>query len=149
MKPSIHRLAALLATTCIATFFCATVLVELFGSIAAVQQVKALIVFPGLFILIPAIATAGATGAAMAKRRKGRLVEAKQKRMPFIAANGLLILIPCAYFLDQWASAGQFDSTFYALQALELLAGATNLTLMSMNLFAGRQLVKKGRRKSA
>jgi len=60
--------------------------------------------------------------------------------MPFIAANGLLVLVPCAIFLNRLASAGTFDATFYFVQALELLAGATNLTLMGMNLRDGLRL---------
>jgi hypothetical protein len=57
--------------------------------------------------------------------------------MPFIAANGLLVLIPCAIFLDRWAAAGEFDTTFYTVQALELLAGAVNLALMGLNIRDG------------
>lgn len=66
-----------------------------------------------------------------------RLVEAKKKRMPFIAANGLLVMIPCAIFLNRWATAGTFDTTFYAVQTLELLVGAVNLTLMGLNIRDG------------
>ena len=62
------------------------------------------------------------------------------KRMPFIAANGLLILVPAAIFLDQWASAGAFDTKFYLVQAVELLAGAVNLTLMGLNMRDGLRL---------
>jgi hypothetical protein len=64
--------------------------------------VKSLIVTPGLYILIPAIAATGGSGFFLSMTRKGRLVDAKKKRMPFIAANGLLILVPAAIFLDQW-----------------------------------------------
>ena len=56
-----------------------------------------------------------------------------RKRMPFIAANGLLVLVTCAIVLDRWASVGSFDAMFYALQAVELLAGAANLALMGLN----------------
>ncbi|WP_218153342.1 hypothetical protein [Methylophaga sulfidovorans] len=57
--------------------------------------------------------------------------------MPFIAANGILVLIPCAIFLDRWASIGAFDTHFYVLQGVELLAGAINLILMGMNMRDG------------
>lgn len=85
-----HRIAGILAPLCIATFFLSTLLVELLGSHAAVAQLKSLIVTPGLWILIPAVAAAGGSGMFLSKSRKGRLVDAKKKRMPFIAANGLL-----------------------------------------------------------
>jgi hypothetical protein len=46
-------------------------------------------------------------------------------------------MIPSAIFLNRWAAAGVFDTTFYAIQTLELLVGAVNLTLMSMNIRDG------------
>lgn len=128
-----HLAAGLLASLCIATFFLSTVLVELFGSHPAVAQLKSLIVTPGLWIMVPLMAAAGGSGMLLARSRKGRLVDAKKKRMPFIAANGLLVLVPCAIALNRWAAAGSFDTSFYVVQAIELVAGATNLTLIGLN----------------
>jgi hypothetical protein len=130
MKNLIHLMAGLLATLTIATFFVCTVLVELLGSPESVARVKSLIVLPGLLVLVPAIAATGGTGFVLSKLRQGWLVNAKKKRMPFIAANGLIVLIPCAIFLHLWASQRLFDTRFYLVQALELLAGGTNLVLM-------------------
>jgi hypothetical protein len=140
MPKRAHLIAAMLATLCIATFLLSTVLTELFGSLAAVAQLKSLIVTPGLWILIPAIAAAGGSGMFLAGPRTGRLVAAKKKRMPFIAANGLLVLVPCAIVLDRWAAAGAFGTSFYLVQALELMAGATNLTLMGLNMRDGLRM---------
>lgn len=140
MPKLVHRLAGLLAMLCVATFFTATVLTELFGSPDAVARLKSLIVTPGLWILIPAIAATGGSGMFLGRTRRGRLVDAKKKRMPFIAANGLLVLVPCALLLDRSAGAGAFDARFCALQGLELAAGALNLTLMGLNLRDGMRL---------
>lgn len=137
MPKHIHFIAGLVATMTIATFFLCTVIAELFGSPASVATVKALIVMPGLFILVPAIAITGGSGFFLSKTRQGRLIQTKKKRMPLIAANGLLVLIPCAIFLNRWAATGTFDSVFYLVQGLELLAGATNLTLMGLNIRDG------------
>ncbi len=137
MPKKAHFIAGLIATLTIATFFLTTVIVELFGSHEAVAIVKSLIVMPGLFILVPAIAATGGSGFALSKSRQGRLVDSKKKRMPFIAANGLLVLLPSAIFLDRWASAGSFDTAFYLVQGVELLAGAVNLTLMGLNIRDG------------
>ena len=125
-----HRIAGILST----------ILVELFGSHTTVAQLKSLIVTPGLWILIPAMAAAGGSGMLLSKSRKGRLVNAKKKRMPFIAANGLLVLVPCAILLNRWAAAGSFDTTFYVVQVVELIAGATNLTLMGLNVRDGLRM---------
>lgn len=140
MPKKAHLIAGLLATLTIATFFLSTILVELFGSHEAVATVKGLIVLPGLFILVPAIAATGGSGFYFSKSRQGRLVDAKKKRMPFIAANGLLVLIPCAIVLNRWAAVAQLDTTFYVVQAIELLAGAVNLTLMGLNIRDGMKM---------
>jgi hypothetical protein len=133
MPKRAHLIAGILASLCMATFLVSTLLVELFGAQTAVAQLKSLIVTPGLWILIPTIAAAGGSGMLLSRSRRGRLVDAKKKRMPFIAANGLLVLVPCAIFLNRWAAGGAFDTPFYGVQAIELIAGAINLTLMSLN----------------
>jgi len=140
MPKRIHLTAGILSPLLIASFFTSTVLVELFGSHAAVAQLKSLIVTPGLWILLPCLVVTGGSGLLLGRSRKGRLAENKKKRMPFIAANGLLILVPCAIVLSRWASAGVFDTTFYSVQALELLAGATNVTLLALNVRDGLRL---------
>jgi hypothetical protein len=149
MPKRIHLIAGILAPLCIATFFSSTVLVELFGLHAAVANLKSLIVTPGLWILIPCLAATAGSGMYIGKSRRGRLVDNKKKRMPFIAANGLLVLVPCAIFLNRWASAGSFHTTFYVVQALELLAGATNVTLLALNVRDGLRLTGRLRASAA
>ena len=65
--------------------------------------------------------------------------------MPIIAANGVLILIPSALFLAANAKAGDFDATFYAVQMVELAAGAVNLWLLTKNALDGRKLTARRR----
>jgi hypothetical protein len=140
LKNNVHLIAGVIATLTIASFFTATILVELFGSREAIATVKSLIVMPGLLILIPAIAATGGTGFALSKSRKGRLVENKKKRMPIIGANGVFILVPAAILLNGWASAGSFDTKFYIIQIIEIIAGATNFVMMGLNIRDGLKL---------
>lgn len=140
MKQIVHRVASISAFLCIATFFFSTLVVEIFGSHEALVMLKSLILVPGIPILVLSLAMTGATGFVLGKRRKGAWVAAKKKRMPFIAVNGLLVLLPCAVFLDQLAAAGRFDMTFYSVQAIELIAGGINLSLMSLNIRDGLKL---------
>ncbi len=49
---------------------------------------------------------------------------------PSLPPTAWLVLLPCAFYLNTLAGRGQFDGMFYGVQALELLAGAVNLTLM-------------------
>ncbi len=140
MPKIIHRIGGFVAPFCIVLFWTSTVFVELFGLPATVAQLKSLIVTPGLWILIPATAMAGGSGMFMSRSRPGRLVDTKKKRMPFIAANGLLVLVPCAMMLHRWAAAGSFDTMFYIVQAIELIAGPINLVLMALNLRDGLRM---------
>ncbi len=139
MKTTIHAFAGITAFLLILTFFTSTVAVELSGNEEAIASVKRWIVY-GLFALVPAIAITGAMGAVLAKNTISNLTSTKKKRMPIIAANGIAILIPAAIYLDHLAAAGDFGTAFYLVQTLELLAGATNLTLMALNIRDGLRL---------
>ena len=139
MLKIIHPLAGAIAILTIAIFWLSTAVVELIGSAEAVVAVKTTIPW-GFLLLIPALAAAGGSGLALAAGRRGGLVGAKRKRMPFIAANGVLILIPSALYLAFKARAGEFDASFDAVQALELAAGATNIALLGLNMRDGLRM---------
>ena len=143
MKLTIQRVATFMATLCIITFLLSTLSVEIFGSLESVAKIKSMIVSPGLFILIPAMVIAGATGFSLSKGRKGKLVEAKKKRMPIIALNGLIVLVPAAITLNNWAAVGSFDQVFYSVQVLEVIAGTVNATLMIKSILDGRKLTRR------
>jgi hypothetical protein len=138
MLMRLHPLAGLLAWLTILTFWVATVLSELLGSTATVVAVKTAIPW-GFLVLIPALAVTGGSGFALARRFNGPLIEQKRRRMPLIAANGLLVLIPSALFLSFKAQMGELDAVFYGVQAIELIAGAFNLVLLGLNLRDGRR----------
>ena len=141
MLKIIHPVAGLIALVTITTFWLSTVFSELFGSEAAVIAVKTAIPW-GFFILIPALAATGGSGFAWSRGQRRGLIGTKLKRMPFIAANGLLVLIPSALFLASKARAGEFDTTFYVVQALELIAGAINIMLLGLGMRDGMKLTK-------
>lgn len=142
MTRTIHPIAGAIALLTIATFWISTVVSELFLSEAAVIAVKTTIPW-GFLLLVPALAAAGGSGFALAKGRRAGLAGAKARRMPVIGANGILILIPAALFLSWKAGNAEFDATFYGVQALELLAGAVNITLLGLNMRDGLRM--KGR----
>lgn len=142
MTRRIHAIAGLLAFVTIATFWIASVVSELFGSMAWIAWVKTTIPW-GFLILIPAIALTGGTGVALSRRRSGSLVQAKLRRMSIIGANGLIVLIPSAFYLAAKADASAFDTGFFLVQALELMAGAINLSLLGLNIRDGLRLSGK------
>ena len=143
MKTRIHPIAGMLAVVIIATFWVGTAGTELFDTEEHIRTVKLMI--PWCFlILVPSLALAGGTGHLLGRGRTGRLVAGKRKRMPFVAANGVVILIPAALFLAWKADSYTFDTAFYAVQAVELAAGAVNLALLGLNVRDGLRLT--GRR---
>ena len=139
MKAKLHGGAGAVALSCIVLFWSSTVVSELFLDQASVAAVKAA-VLAGMWVLIPAMAAAGASGFSLARHRRGRLIGAKGRRMRIVAANGLLVLLPSAWMLASWADEGRFDGMFYAVQSLELLAGAVNCTLLALNMRDGLRL---------
>jgi hypothetical protein len=135
----IHPVAGALAILTITTFWLSTAVAELFASQAIVVSVKTAIPW-GFLLLIPALMAAAGSGFALTKGRRGGLVDAKIKRMRVIAANGILVLIPSALFLASKARAAEFDPGFYAVQALELAAGAVNIALLGLNMRDGLKM---------
>lgn len=142
MKRKIHAVAGVLAFLFIATFWTSTVVSELFLDQSAVTCAKVAITY-ALIAFIPCMAITGATGFAMGGKSTFPILVAKRRRMPIIGANGLLVLIPAAIFLSIKAQAGEFDTWFYTVQVLELLAGATNLFLMGLNIRDGRRMSRR------
>lgn len=145
MKKHIHAVAGGIGFLMILSFWTSTAISELFASHETIALVKRWIL-NGMFILIPAMAIVGGSGMAMGRRRKDAPARAKKKRMPIIALNGLSILLPAAWFLAGKAVAGEFDSTFYTVQIVELIAGAANLTMMGLNIHDGLKMTGRIKR---
>ncbi len=129
---ALHAGAGAIAWLTILAFWTGTVAVELLGTPSAIATVKTAILW-GLALLIPALATTGLSGHRLAAGRTDRWSLTKVRRLQFAALNGVLILVPAAVFLAWKAQAGALDATFYAVQAVELVAGAANLTLLGLN----------------
>ncbi len=145
MKKLVHAIAGGIGFLMILLFWTSTVTTELFASQETIATVKALIL-KGMYILIPSMIIVGASGMAMGKNRKDALAVVKKKRMPIIALNGLLVLLPSAWFLAGKSSIGEFDMTFYVIQGIELIAGAANLTMMGLNIRDGLTMTGRIRR---
>ena len=139
MKSKLHGFFGAIALLCIVTFWVTTLVTELFLDQASIVAVKNA-VLTGMWVLIPAMVATGGSGFSLARARRGRLVDVKGRRMRFVAANGLLVLLPSAWVLASWANAGRFDGVFYALQGVELVAGAANMTLLVLNMRDGLRL---------
>lgn len=139
VPPFVHGIAGTAAFVIVLAFWTSTVGSELFADAATVAVVKLSIAW-GLLLLVPALAVTGLTGFRLAGGSAASAIVAKRRRMPFIAANGVLVLVPCALTLAVLSASGDFGPTFQAVQTLELLAGLTNLVLIGKNIRDGLAL---------
>ena len=136
MKPKIHAAAGGLAALMIVLFWLGTAYTELLAGAEQIARVKTLILY-GMGVLIPALMVTGGTGFALGRGWKLPLIAVKARRMKLIALNGVVVLLPSAIALAYLARMGRIDGLFYLIQAVELAAGAVNLTLISLNMKAG------------
>ncbi|WP_417675912.1 hypothetical protein [Roseibium sp.] len=142
MKAILHASAGGLALALISVFWSATLISELFGTEEAIAGVKTGILW-AMAGLIPAMMATGISGVVLGKGWRSPVVTRKMRRMRIIAANGLCVLLPSAVFLALRAQAGQFDVWFYAVQAVELMAGAVNIRLLAQNMKDGISLSRR------
>lgn len=140
----VHLATGIIAFAAIFSFWTATIVTEVIGNCDAITLAKQAILW-GMILLIPAMAAAGGSGFRLCGRSLAPIIVAKRRRMIVIAANGLLVLVPSAFFLAGRAAAGNFDAAFIAVQAVELAAGAINIVLMGLNLRDGLHLTAKRR----
>ena len=141
----IHPVAGGIALLTIVVFWLSTALGELFGLVSTIVAIKSAIPW-GFLLLIPALAATGGTGFNLSRGRRSKLITTKIKRTAACAANGLLVLVPSALFLAFKARAGELDAVFYGVQALELVAGAVNITLLGLNMRDGFRVKGRFRR---
>jgi hypothetical protein len=139
MSTRIHAAAGITAMAMVTVFWTSTVGSELSGDPELIAGVKRAILW-GLLVLVPSMAASGATGFRLARGWDDPLIRRKVTRMKFVAANGLLVLVPCAVALAMRASRAQFDATFYVVQTIELAAGLTQLVLLGLNARDGLRL---------
>ncbi len=147
-KAKIHAVAGVIGFITILTFWTTTIYAEIFGTHTTILAVKNM-VLKGMFILIPAMALAGGIGMSIGRRRRDIPSMAKKKRMPIIGANGLLVLVPSAFYLASKAASGDFDTAFYLVQVVELIAGLANLIMIGLNIRDGLSMTKHKRAKAS
>jgi uncharacterized membrane protein len=140
MLTHIHRLAGMLAMLLIATFWITSLLADFLATYPQQQSIRSLIL-AGVGVLIPTLMITALSGKKrLHKRPLNDLLKRKQQRMKWIASNGLLLLLPCAIFLNWRIQISTPDLLFQLVQTLELLAGAVNLTLLGLNARDGMRL---------
>ena len=136
---TLHAASGSVALLTISTFWTAALLSELALGPSGIAAVRTAILY-ALPVLVAALAVAGGSGGRLAGRSAAPIIRGKQRRMKLAAANGLLVLVPSAVFLAWKARHGAFDAAFATVQAVELVAGATNIVLLGLNMRAGMRM---------
>jgi hypothetical protein len=135
----LHAVLALLSVLFISGFLIATVAGDLSGDVVAMTASKRVVAWL-LLPLVLCLAGTGGVGAFLARGGGGGLIDVKKRRMRVIALNGVSVLAPLAIILWRLAEAHRFDSVYWVLQVVELLAGGVNLVLILMNVRDGLRL---------
>lgn len=145
MKAIAHAAAGTLAMMLVSAFLAGSVYAELTFDTTLIADVKRLILY-GLCLLIPAMAVTGASGFSLGRGRPGGIVDAKRNRMLVIAANGLLVMLPSAIWLDMQASERAFGMAFFVVQFIEIAGGLVQFYLLGRNFRDGLKLSGRLRR---
>ena len=142
-----HIIATSIAVVTICCFFSISLIAEIVGNQEFIKQVKTGILYalPILLLVMPIL---GITGKKLAGTSKSPIVIAKMKRMKLVACNGI-ILISLAVYLYFRALTNTMDRTFLGVQIIELVFGATNLTLLGLNIKDGMKLSGRIKRTTA
>ena len=141
----IHKVAGITALFVISSFFLSSVYGEIIGKHELILAIKTYIVYtiPIMLILMPVCAI---TGKKMAGKSKSPVVKSKNKRVKFIAINGI-ILITLALVLYKRAVNGEIDITFLTIQVVEFNFGLTNIIMLGLMIRDGRILTGKIKKK--
>jgi len=148
MTKRIHAISGAIALATILAFWTSTVASEAFGSPQQIAAVKTAVLY-GLAVLVPAMAIAGGSGFSLGAKWKSPVVRRKKARMKIIAATGILVLVPSAVFLAMKAGQGDFDAAFMTVQGIELIAGASNIVLLGLNMRDGMAMRRRPASKAA
>ncbi|NVK18323.1 MAG: hypothetical protein HWE30_06500 [Methylocystaceae bacterium] len=142
MIKTAHPIAGAVALLTILTFWSATVFSKYLGDPEMIVQVKTMILY-GMILLVPAMAVLGGTGFKLGGKSTYPLIVSKRKKMPIIALNGLIILVPSAVILQQMAVSGKFGTLYLIIQSIELIAGALNIILLGIAFRQGLKFTKR------
>ncbi|WNG34358.1 hypothetical protein F0U61_12490 [Archangium violaceum] len=148
MKNRIHAILGTTALLGIMSFFITTSIVELSGRTDWILAAKRYIAY-ALIFMVPCMIATAAVGRSLAANRASALIQRKQARMRFIALNGFLVLTPLAITLYVLALRGAFGPLFVVLQSVEILAGATNIYLLTLMMRDGFNLSGRFLRRQA
>lgn len=136
-----HQIAAILVVLILTTFWCAIVISDFFLGHEALAAVRLGIVY-ALIVLVPSMIAVKITGGILAKGRieTDERLQKKKKRATIMAINGVLIMVPAAFFLNYKASLGEIDNIFRVVQGIELFVGSFQYYFVIANLRSGLKL---------
>lgn len=136
-----HLIAAVLVLAILTSFWGAIVISDFFLDQDALAVVRQGIVY-ALIVLIPAMIAVKVTGSKLGKPRieTDVRIQNKKKKATLMAVNGVLIMVPAAFFLNYKASIGEFDMVFRVVQVIELLVGSFQYYFVVTNFKVGRVL---------
>ncbi len=138
----VHLGASLGAVSVIVMFLASSAITDLTGNAGEIRVVRHAIVY-ALPLLAACLASAGLTGYRLAGGSSSPVLRRKQRRLKAAAAIGLAVLVPCALILNDLTTSVTSGAAVGALEVTEMVFGALNLCLLSLNLFDGLRITHR------
>lgn len=123
----------------------ASLVVEIWNSQGAIVSVKALVLQAVLFLLALLCFTT-ILGLSLGKMRQGNIVQAKRKRVVWLFAITIFVLLPIAYVLNEYTMQGQFNWFYIVLQTIEYAFDIICLVILGLNIRDGNTLVRQSQK---
>ena len=142
MKTIFHAAFGILSFGLILSSLMASLIVEIWNSQAAIADVKELVFQAVLFVLVLLCFTT-LLGLSLGKMRQGNIVQAKKKRVAWLFAIAIFVLLPIAYVLNEYTKQGQFNWLYIILQSIEYVFDIIFLILLGLNIRDGSALVRQ------
>lgn len=137
----VHAITGILALCLITSFFVSSLLSEVSGDLSWIILVKRA-VFYCMWAMLVLVPSAALTGIKLAGNSQNTIVKRKQKRMQWIAPNGLLLLTLASYLYYK-ANLEELDQRFMIAQLLEFAVGFTNIFLLGLMIRDGFRLKRQ------
>lgn len=138
----VHKVAGIIVLLTLVTFFLSTITIELLGDHEQIKWLKLFIMIFAIGLIAPFTIIIGKTGKKVSKGHDPKLLKKKSKLFKTIQRIGPFVLAPTGIVLYFMARSDSFNTVFYTIQLIELIAQLTSIVLIIIAINTGIQLRK-------
>ena len=138
----VHKVAGIFVLLTLVTFFLSTIIIESLGDHEQIKWLKLLIMIFALGLIAPFTIIIGKTGKKVSKGHDPKMLKKKSKLFKTMQRIGPFVLAPTGIALYFMARSDSFNTVFYTIQLIELIAQLTSIVLIIIAINTGIQLRK-------